>query len=45
MENKGVIKMSRCERELKKLVCTINYDGKNQNKGGDREMRSLMLRL
>ena len=28
VENKGAITMSRCERELKKLVCTINYDGK-----------------
>ena len=45
VENKGAITMSRCERELKKLVCTINYDGKNQIKGGDREMGSLMRRL
>ena len=45
VENKGVITMSRCERELKILVCTINYDGKNQIKGGDRERGSLMLRL
>ena len=45
VENKGAITMFRCERELKKLVCTINYDGKNQNKGGDRERGSLMLRL
>ena len=37
VENKGAITMSRCERELKKLVCTINYNGKNQNKGGDKE--------
>ena len=44
-ENKGAITMSRCERELKKLVCTINYDGKNQNKVGDRERGNLMLRL
>ena len=27
-ENKGAITVSSCERELKKLVCTINYDGK-----------------
>ena len=45
VENKVAITMSICERELKKLVCTINYDGKNQNKGGDRERGSLMLRL
>ena len=45
VENKGVITMSRCEQELKKLVCTINYDGRNQIKGGDKERGSLMLRL
>ena len=43
-ENKGVIIKSRCERELKKLVCTINYDGRNQIKGGDKERGSIMLR-
>ena len=45
VENKGAISMSRCGRELKKLVCTINYDRKNQNKGGDKERGNLMLRL
>ena len=45
VENKGAITMSRCERELKKLVCTINYDGRNQIKGGDKERGSLMIRL
>ena len=45
VENKGVITMFKCERELKKMVCTINYDGKNQIKGGDKERGSLMLRL
>ena len=44
-ENKGAITVSRCERELKKLVCTINYNGKDQNKKGDRERGNLMLRL
>ena len=43
-ENKGAIIKSRCERELKKLVCTINYDGRNQIKGGDKERGSIMLR-
>ena len=43
-ENKGTIIKSRCERELKKLVCTINYDGKSQIKGGDKERGSIMLR-
>ena len=44
-ENKGAISVSRCEQELKKLVCTINYDGKDQNKRGEREKGNLMLRL
>ena len=43
-ENKGVNTKSRCERELKKLVCTINYDGISQIKGGDKERGSLLLR-
>ena len=44
VENKGAITKSRCERELKKLVCTINYNGRSQIKGGDKESGSLMLR-
>ena len=44
VENKGAISKSRCERELKKLVCTINYEGRSQIKGGDKERGSLMLR-
>ena len=43
-ENKGAVINSRCERELKKLVCTINYDGKSQFKGGDKERGSIMIR-
>ena len=43
-ENKGAVITTRCERELKKLVCTINYDGRSQIKGGDKERGSLMLR-
>ena len=43
-ENKGAVINSRCERELKKLVCTINYDGKSQLKGGDKERGSIMIR-
>ena len=43
-ENKGAVTTTRCERELKKLVCTINYDGRSQIKGGDKERGSLMLR-
>ena len=43
-ENKGAIIKSRCERELKKLVCTINYDGRSQIKGGDKERGSIIIR-
>ena len=43
-ENKGAIIKSRCERELKKLVYTINYDGRSQIKGGDKERGSIILR-
>ena len=43
-KNKGSVIKSRCERELKKLVCTINYDGRSQIKGGDKEKGSIMLR-
>ena len=42
--NKGAISKSRCERELKKLVCIINYEGRSQIKGVDKERESLMLR-
>ena len=44
VENKGANTKSRCERELKKLVCTINYDGRSQIKGGDKEREKLLLR-
>ena len=37
-KRKGNLTESRCERELRKLECTINYNGKGQNRGGrDRE--------
>ena len=42
--NKGASSMSRCERELKKLVCTINYEGRSQIKGEIKEKGSLMLK-
>ena len=43
-QHQGAVTTTRCERELKKLVCTINYDGRSQIKGGDKERGSLMLR-
>ena len=33
-KRKGHPTESRCERELRKLECTINYSGKGQNRGG-----------
>ena len=42
--NKGAISKSRCERELKKLVCTVNYEGRSQIKGENKERGSLMLK-
>ena len=33
-KRKGYPTESRCERELRKLECTINYSGKGQNRGG-----------
>ena len=35
---------TRCERELRKLECTINYSGKSQNRGG-RDRGNLLLKL
>ena len=33
-KRKGYPTETRCERELRKLECTINYSGKGQNRGG-----------
>ena len=33
-KRKGYPTETRCERELRKLECTINYSGKDQNRGG-----------
>ena len=35
---------TRCERELRKLECTINYSGKSQNRGG-RDRENFLLKL
>ena len=35
---------TRCERELRKLECTINYSGKGQNRGG-RDRGNFLLKL
>ena len=33
-KNKGILPELKCERELRKLECTINYDGHNSKRGG-----------
>ena len=37
--------VSKCERELRRLESTINYNGKNMNKGGGKERGNLLLKL
>ena len=41
---KGDPAETRCERELRKLECTINYNGKGQNRGG-RDRGNFLLKL
>ena len=43
-KRKGFVSETRCERELRKLECTINYSGKNQNRSG-RDRGNLLLKL
>ena len=43
-KRKGISAESRSERELRKLECTINYNGKGQNRGG-RDRGNLLLKL
>ena len=43
-KRKGYPTETRCERELKKLECTINYSGKGQNRGG-RDRGNFLLKL
>ena len=35
-KKKGISGMSRFDREVKKLECSINYDGESKKKGSDR---------
>ena len=35
----------RCERELKKLECMINYNEQNSRKGANRDMGNPLLKL
>ena len=44
IERKGGPAVSRCERELRKLECTLNYNGKGLIRGG-RDRGDLLLKL
>ena len=41
----GQTPVSRHERELKKLECTINYGGQRSGKGTIRDRGNLLLKL
>ena len=43
-KRKGYPIETRCERELRKLECTINYNGKDQTRGG-RDRGNFLLKL
>ena len=43
-KRKGLPTESRSERELRRLECTINYNGKDQNRGG-RDRGNFLLKL
>ena len=43
-KRKGYPTETRCERELRKSECTINYSGKGQNRGG-RDRGNFLLKL
>ena len=41
----GQTSVSRCERELKKLECTINYGGQRSGKSANRDRGNFLLKL
>ena len=41
----GQTPISRCERELKKLECTLNYGGQRSGKSANRDRGNLLLKL
>ena len=41
----GQTQVSRCERELKKLECTINYGGQRSGKSANRDRGNFLLKL
>ena len=44
-KKKGIMTVSKSERELRRLKSTINYNGKKTNKGGGRDRGNLLLKL
>ena len=44
-KGKGQQYTSKCERELKKLKCTTNYNGKSSGKGSRRNKGNLFLKF
>ena len=45
VKEKGITTVSKSERGLRRLKSTINYNGKNTNKGGGMDKGSLLLKL
>ena len=45
VKEKGIMTVSKSERELRRLKSIINYNGKNTNKGGGRNRGNLLLKL
>ena len=44
-KEKGILSVSKSERELRRLRCTINYNGNKSTKGGGRDRGDLLLKL
>ena len=44
-KEKGSLTVSKSERELRRLMSTINYNGSRSNKGGGRDRGNLLLKL
>ena len=44
-KKKGIVTTTRCERELKKLVSSINYNRRDKLKEGGRNRGNLLLKL
>ena len=45
VKEKGIMTVSKCERELRRLESIINYNGKNMTKGGGKDRGNLLLKL